>query len=68
MLGLALYDSVVGTYTGTCTAIETFVSIDFVDVALRDSLYGTLADTRTASNAVVCNNVSHGLKNFKYKH
>jgi hypothetical protein len=61
VLELALDDSIVGTCTGTCTTVEAFVGIDYIDIALRDSLSGALTDTRTASNALVCNNVSHGL-------
>ena len=32
VLGLALYDSIVGTYTGTSTAVEASISVDFVDI------------------------------------
>jgi hypothetical protein len=34
VLVLALYDSIVGTYTGTCTAVEALICINFVDITL----------------------------------
>lgn len=45
VLLLALDDSIVGTYTCASTAIDTFVGIDYIDIALRDRLNGALTNT-----------------------
>lgn len=60
MLCLLRLDSTSGASIGASAAINALVLVDLVDVALRDGLYGALADAGAAGNALVSNFVSHG--------
>lgn len=60
----ARVDSTGGASVGASATINAFVSIDFVDIAFRDSVGGTFAHASTASNAIIANNVSHS---FEFK-
>lgn len=52
-------DRLARTYAGAGAAVDTFVGVDYIDVASRNSLYGALADASTACYARVGNFVSH---------
>ena len=44
------------------TAVDALISVDYIDIALRDSLYGALTDAGTACYASVSNFVSHSFR------
>ena len=44
---------------GTCAAVNAYIGVDAVDVALRDCTCGALVNASTASNAVITNYISH---------
>lgn len=52
-------DSAAGANFGTAAAFDAGIGIDVVDVAFRDSFYGTNGETSAASDAFVSNNVCH---------
>ena len=56
---LSKADSLIRTYISTCTTLCAEVWVDRVDIALRDSLRWALANTCTASDTILANNVSH---------
>ena len=58
---LSKADSLIRTNTCTCSTLCAEVCVDSVDIALRDSLYWTLADTCTTSDTIVADYVSHFL-------
>lgn len=52
-------DSFTGAYGCAGAAVDAGIGIDVVDVAFRDSFYGTNGETSAASDAFVSNNVCH---------
>ena len=52
-------NSLAGAHAGARAAVDALIGIDYIDIALRDSLNGALANTGTASYASVGNFVSH---------
>ena len=59
-IGLLLgSNSLAGANTCAGTAVDALVSVDYIDVASRDSLYGALADAGATSNTSIRNFVSH---------
>ena len=52
-------DRLARAYACAGAAVDTFVGVDHIDVAGRNSLYGALADAAAACNARVGNFVSH---------
>jgi hypothetical protein len=53
-------DSLVGANICTATALDAGISVDNINIASRDSLYGALANAATASYTFVgINFVSH---------
>ena len=60
-------DSLAGANACTSTAVNALVGIDNIDIAGRDSLYRAFVDAGTASDARICNFVSHCLKVFMNK-
>lgn len=64
--GLSLADSAYRANIGTCTAIDTGLSVDFVNLTFGNSLYRTFANTGSAGGAIVTNFISHNSK-FKIK-
>ena len=62
---LGLNDCTSGANVGAGAAAGTFVSVDFVDVAFRDSSDGAFIDTGTASSANISDFVSHFNNIFK---
>ncbi len=55
----ARYDCFAGANFSARTAFDAGIGIDVVDVAFRDSFYGTNGETSAASDAFVSNNVCH---------
>jgi hypothetical protein len=53
------------TYISAGTAIGTNISVDFIDITFSDSFNRTLVNASSASGAVVRNNVSHFVREFK---
>jgi hypothetical protein len=54
-------DCFVGANVCTGATLGAKIRVDGVDVTLGDGLGGAFADTRTASNAVFANYISHSL-------
>ena len=65
VVSLRQADSLVRTNACACSALCAEIGINRIDVALRDSLNGALANTCTASNAVFSNYVCHNAFLFK---
>ena len=55
----ARVNSTGGASVGASAAVEAFFGIDFVDIAFRNSAGRTFAHTRSASNTIVTDYVSH---------
>jgi hypothetical protein len=53
------------TYISAGTAIGADISVNFVDITFGDSFNRTLVNASSASGAVVRNNVSHFVREFK---
>jgi len=60
-------DSFYRTDISTCTAINTFVGIDNIDIAFRNSFRRTFRQACTTSSAFITNNISHNIKILSYK-
>lgn len=56
---LTLVNCFGGTSSSACAALGASFGIDVVDIAFGDSANGAFVNTRTASNAVVTNYISH---------
>ncbi len=56
---LARNDCFAGANFRAGTTFDAGIGIDVIDVAFRDSFYGTYGKTSSTSNAFVGNNVSH---------
>ena len=62
---LSLGDSFVGASSLTSATIDASISVDSVNIALRDSFNGAFTDTRAASYTLVgSNNTCHSLIKF----
>lgn len=57
-------DSLAGANLCAAAALDASIGIDVIDVAFRDSLYGTYGETSAASNALISDYVSHDSLSF----
>lgn len=62
---LRFVNSVVRANTCTSSAIQAFICVDYIDIALRNSFNRTFANASSASYTIVVYYVSHSCKNFK---
>ena len=58
-------DSAGRTSSSACAAIDASISVDRVDIALRDCAYGTLIDASATSYTAVSDYVCHNSIGFK---
>lgn len=61
LVGLALDDSCCGADIGTSAAIDACISVDYIDIAFRDSTGRAFGLAGTASHASISDFVSHDI-------
>jgi hypothetical protein len=63
---LVLNDCFVRASAGASAATNAGIRVDDIDVAFRNSAHGAFVNTCAASNAAVCDFVSHNVFNFEF--